>query len=65
MSSVNVRISHENSQIVNLSGLDKVKDVKHILAERLDLDASNFNLLFSGKFLEPETSLQVTLIYYY
>ena len=60
MSTVNVRISQENSKIVNLSGLNSVQDVKSVLAERISRDVNEFNLIFSGKILNPETPLQVS-----
>lgn len=59
MSSVIVRISQDKSQTVNLSGLNSVLDVKLVIAKQIQLDVNDFNLVFSGKFLNPETSLQV------
>lgn len=59
MSSVIVRISQDKSQTVNLSGLYSVLDVKLVIAKQIQLDVNDFNLVFSGKFLNPETSLQV------
>ena len=63
--SINVRLPKNKSQIIDISKATTVHGIKEEISKIIETDVNMFNLLFAGKVLNPEASIQVNIKCYF
>jgi len=63
--SINVRLPKNKSQIIDISKATTVHGIKEEISKIIETDVNMFNLLFAGKVLNPEASIQVNILLFY